>query len=55
MSDLQIYISEIVEEICDKHCKHNENVDEDGCEYCKTHGGECYLDGLLRIAGLKGE
>ena len=55
MSDEQILAAELVEEICDEHCKHNENITENGCEYCREHGGNCYLDKLLIIAGLKGE
>ena len=54
MSDIQLMISELVEEICDKHCKHNENIDEDGCQYCKDHEGECYLDKLIKAVGLNG-
>lgn len=55
MSDIQIIISEIVEEICDQHCKHNKDITEEGCQYCRTHDGACYLDKLLIAAGLKGE
>lgn len=54
MSDLQIMIGELIEEICDEHCIHNKDVDEDGCTYCKEHDGECYLDRLIKAVGLDG-
>ena len=55
MSDVQIMVAELVEEICDKHCKYNETITQEGCSYCKEHEGECYLDKLLSVMGLKGD
>lgn len=52
MSDLQIIIEELTEEICDQHCKYNDSIDEEGCSYCKEHDGMCYLDELRKAAGL---
>ncbi len=52
MSDLVVLIEELCEEICDKHCKYSETCDSEGCDYCKSHEGKCYLDDLREMVGI---
>lgn len=52
-SDIQIVIMETVEEFCDKFCKHSGSGDDNGCDYCQEHDGECPFDKLLDEVGLK--
>lgn len=42
-------LMDLVENICDNFCKYSgTGTSEDGCEYCRTHNGECPLDVITR-------
>lgn len=56
MSNIQEVVVEVVEEICDKYCKFNNTIHDDGsCAYMRANNRACYLDRLIKAAEVESE